>query len=172
MRLCVHTAVGHVSLVGFVSESHPDLMPLPLSRCVYVGRVLSWCCLQAFMAMVARMQGMWGRGGQGGAQGTCVCVRGGGHSKQEGWWEELAGEPRLCPTGEKWTRRPSPTISCLNPCRSPCDPCSRSFQGLPKHMPFFGTSWNILSFLFHLLEATQEGGENLRLGSGRLSFKT
>lgn len=96
----------------------------------------------------------------------------GGHSKQEGWWEELAGEPRLCPTGEKWTRRPSPTISCLNPCRSPCDPCSRSFQGLPKHMPFFGTSWNILSFLFHLLEATQEGGENLRLGSGRLRFKT
>ena len=80
LMLCVHTAVGHVSLVGFVSESHPDLMPLPLSRCVYVGRVLSWCCLQAFMAMVARTQGMWGHGGQGGAQGTCVCVGGVGHT--------------------------------------------------------------------------------------------
>lgn len=69
-----------------------------------------------------------------------------------------------------WLRQPFPAVSRLDPCSSPCNPFSTLLQGLLEwHTPFLGiSSWKALSFLFHHLEATQEGGKNQRLGLGRI----
>lgn len=93
-------------------------------------------------------------------------IPGPGGTAGRGWWEGLAGAHTAVSV-----RQPSPAISHLDPCSGPFDPLSTPLHGLPEHMPFFRTSsWKAVPFLFHLLEAMQEGGKNLRLGLGR--FKT